>query len=131
MPTSDDCKVEVAVMYANLSIQRVPWHLKHTLPTTGVICIAVLHPDRPHHTKHHQALIERDVYLLIWTDVDCCLCGHDDDFAFHDLTDQNKVDWRFPFIRPANCIEFEGQTITGDLYARAKMIFADPAGGMF
>lgn len=123
--------MEVAVMYADLQIQRVAWRDKDSLRRDGVICIAVLNPLRKHFTKRPQALIEHDFYLLTWTDTECCLTGHNGDYGFYSFAKPEQVDWRFPFILTPNSIVFEGGTIPSERYAEAKLIYADPAGGMF
>jgi len=120
--------VEVAVLYGDLSIVRVPWDEKLTLRRDNVIAIAVLNSLD---IKRRQSSIEHDYYQIIWTDEDCCLTGHDGDYGFSRFDNPQVVDWRFPFILPENSIEFEGITIDKEEYAKAKSIYSDPDGGMF
>ena len=117
----------IAILYSGLNLVRVQWDRKDTLLHHDVICIAVIHPDN----KRFQSAIGHDYYQLIWTDDDCCLTGHDGDYGFFSLTDPGQVDWRFPFIMPENVIEFEGVYVSKEEYAEAKLLFADPDGGMF
>lgn len=123
--------IEVAVMYADLHIERVPWGAKDTLRRDGVICIAVLNDKRQYFSKRQQALIEHDFYILTWTDTECCLTWHDGDYGFFSFDKPEQADWRFPFILTPNSIVFEGETIESEEYAKAKSIFADLQGGMF
>lgn len=121
---------EVAVLYNDLVIQRVVWDDKHTLERVGVLAIAVLHSDEE---QRHQSEIGHDLYQLVWTDIDCCLTGHDEDYQFVKLnapTLENRA-WRFPFIMPRNSMEFEGIYVDDIVWQRALAIYADPDGGMF
>ena len=117
---------EVAVLYDDLNVIRVPWNKKRSLQTNQVLAIAILHSDR----KRNQCSILHDYYQLVWTDDDCCLTGHDGDYGFYNLHTIG-VDWRFPFIMPQNCIEFEGIYVSKEDWQKALLIYADPGGGMF
>lgn len=120
--------VEVAVLYEELKLIRVPWDGKHELRHDGVVAIAICGTGH----KRVQSEISHDFYELVWTDTDCCLTGHDGDYGFFSLTKLKKdPDWRFPFILPENCIEFEGVYVDKDEWQEALLIYSDPNGGMF
>lgn len=119
--------VEVAVLYANLAVVRVRWEDKRTLQLDEVIAVSVV--SRKYH-KRLLAEIEHDYYLLIWTDTEVCLSGHDDDYLFCSL-DGPGYRWRFPFDLPLHSIEFKGATIDAVEYEKAKAIFGDPQGPMY
>lgn len=119
-------ETEIAVLYNNLRVVRVPWVEKLSLRRDNVLALAVLNNG-----KRNQCSILHDYYQLIWTDADCCLTGHDGDYGFYSLDEPNVVDWRFPFVIPENCIEFEGVYVDKEDWQRALEIYADPDGGMF
>lgn len=118
---------EVAVLYADLSVVRVPWEDKLTLKREDVIAISVISPN---HHKRMLAEIEHDYYQLVWTDTDVCLTGHDGDYLFCSLTSAD-YEWRHPFDLPENSIEFKGATIPSDQYEKAKRIFGNMQGPMY
>ena len=123
---------EIAVLYAGLGVTRVPWGEKHLLRRDGVIAIAIVDPDRSRKDLRPQSSIEHDYYILVWTDKDCWLGGHDGDYGFFSLTDQGTdIDWRFPFVLPENSILFEGVYVDAEEYAKAKAIFLDRDGDMY
>jgi len=117
-------KAEIAVLYRDLEIVRVPWAERCTLDTCDVEAIAVIGE------QWRQCSISHDYYQLIWTDSDCCLTGHDGDYGFYSLNG-SKVEWRVPFILPENCIEFQSVYISKQGWQKALAIYADPDGGMF
>ncbi len=122
-------KTEIAICYGDLSVVRVPWDEKESLSRTGVLSIALIILGQ---TQRCQSSISHDYYQLIWTDTECCLTGHDGDYGFYSLSDAKRSpDWRFPFIMPANCIEFEGVYVGKEDWQKALTIYADPNGGMF
>jgi len=126
---SDDAKqqsVDIVVLYEGLKLVRVAWDLKNILSREGVIALAICAFG-----KRYQSSIHHDYYQLVWTDIDCCLTGHDGDYGFFSLTEPGVVDRRFPFILPENSIEFHGVYVSKDEYNEAKLIFADLNGGMF
>lgn len=116
---------EVAVLYHDLNVVRVTWADKQTLKLDRVLAIAVLNAG-----KRNQCSISHDFYQLIWTDTDCCLTGHDGDYGFFPF-DGSAPDWRFPFLMPENCIEFDSVYVSKDIWQRALTIYADPYGDMF
>lgn len=116
---------QVAILYSDLNVVRVPWADKETLKRTDVLAIAVISDG-----KRNQCSISHDYYQLIWTDTDCCLTGHDGDYGFFPF-DGSDPDWRFPFMMPEDCIEFEGVYVNKDDWQKALLIYADPNGGMF
>ncbi len=120
---------EIAVLYTGLNLVRVPWDEKERLKRDGVIAIAVLIAGQ---NKRFLCSIGHDYYQLVWTDKDCCLTGHDGDYGFYKFADPNRdTDWRFPFIMPKNCIEFEGAYADKDEWGKALLIYADQSGRMF
>lgn len=116
---------EVAVLYDDLTVKRVDWDDRRTLKQDKVLAIAVTNNG-----KRTQGSISHDYYQLIWTDTDCCLTGHDGDYGFFPF-DGGDPDWRFPFVIPTHCIEFEGVYVDKDDWQKALEIYADPDGGMF
>lgn len=121
-------KVEVAVLYSDMKVVRVPWIEKEILRRNDVIAISIPNADGK---RRHQSSIRHDFYQLVWTDTDCCLTGHDGDYGFYGLIDRDVVDWRFPFDMPENSIEFEGVYVSAEDYKIAEAIFGDPNGEMF
>lgn len=123
---------EVAVLYGDLTVTRVPWVDKLTLDRTQVIAIAVLDPHRANPRKRPQAVIEHDWYTLVWDDTACHLGGYDDNLYWHDFTDA-ATGWRhrFPYLMPSGSMVFEGVMLTPTLYAEAKGIYGDREGVMF
>lgn len=119
-------KAEVAVLYSDLNIVRVPWEEKRTLETRDVEAIAIIGE------QWRQCSILHDFYYLVWTDTDCNLSGHDGDFGFWPF-DGHLADWRFPFILQENTIEFttEHSLLNKVDWARAQEIYADPNSGMY
>lgn len=119
-------KAEVAILYADLSIVRVSWDEKHSLPRENIEAIAVIGE------QWRQCSILHDFYYLVWTDTDCNLSGHDGDFGFYPF-DGREADWRFPFILPDNTIEFttENALLNKAYWKRAQEIYNDPDGGMY
>lgn len=114
---------EIAVLYGDLTIVRVPWVEKHSLETDQVLAIAVMQTG-----LFRQCSILHDYYQLIWTEDACCLTGHDGDYGFFGVA---GVDWRFPFVMPENCIEFDSVYVNKDDWQKALLIYADPDAGMF
>lgn len=119
--------IEIAILYEDLVVVRMPWDKKEILARDGVIAISIINSL----AVKRQCSIQHDLYQLIWTDTDYCLTGHDDDYGFINFKNPDLIDWRFPFIMPENSMEFEGEIIPGDQYSKAKLIYADPDGGMF
>lgn len=129
-----EAMVEVAVLYDDLTLSRVPWRLKESLRLDGVLSIAVLHPDRPNLRKRGQALCELDYYLLVWDDEWCYLTGYDDNLNWFSLTHPwppNGMVHRFPYVVPETSLLFEGKMVEDDVYQKAKDIFNDRNGEMF
>ena len=127
---------EIAVMYGDLSIVRVPWAERESLRRDYVLSIAILQPDRPRKHTRYQAVCEFDYYVLAWSETDCYLGGYDDNLYWFSLTEPWKkygegFIHKFPFILPENSILFEGVMIDKDEYAKAKKIFLDRDGGMY
>jgi len=121
---------ELAVLYGDLSIIRVPWDKKETLQRDNVIAIAIVDPNRARKDLRPQSSIEHDYYILVWTDEDCWLGGHDGDYGFFSFYGKG-IDWRFPFILPKNSIVFEGVQISAEDYGKAKQMFKDRFGRMY
>lgn len=115
-------QAEVAVLYGDLDIVRVPWNEKQSLQRDQVLAVAVIRPG-----VIRQCSILHDYYQLIWTETEFCLTGHDGDYGFYGA---DGVDWRFPFVLPDNCIEFDGVYVNNDDWQKALLIYADPNGGM-
>ena len=131
-------KAEVAILYSDLNVVRVPWTDKKKLQQDNVLAIAVLQEDRPvignpPSRSRYQAVIEFDWYVLTWTATDSYLGGYDDDdYLFFSLTKPSElVDWRFPFLMPKNSLLFKGAQVVPEQYAKAKEIFNDRNGEMF
>lgn len=127
---------DIVVMYGGLSIVRVPWADRKTLPTTAVLAIAILHPDPRNLGKRRQAVIEFDHYVLAWTDTESYLGGYDDDFTWFSLTEPWKSSpqgfiHRFPYVMPTNSMLFEGAMVSPEQYAKALAIFGDREGPMY
>ena len=62
-------KPEVAVMYGNRTIVRVPWEDKLTLARTDVLAITIVNNRRPRdglREKREQLEYEHDFYTLCW-----------------------------------------------------------------
>jgi len=119
--------VDIAVLYADLEVDRVSWADKANLKRDEVLAISVVS------TEHHKRLLSKighDYYQLVWTDDDVCLTGHDDDYMFCSLTGPG-FGWRFPFMLPDSSIEFEGVTVHSDQFEKAKLIYGDPKGPMY
>ena len=93
---------EVAVLYHDLSVRRVGWQDKETLPRDGVQAVAIVYSGVEKRNRR-QALIEYDNYVLVWTDDWQCLTPYDDgDFVFFSLTEPWKPHkqgyvFKFPF----------------------------------
>lgn len=128
---------EITIIYGEshgtlTDIVRVPWEDRLCLRRTGVVAISLIHASRPHPTKRYQQAISLDIYHLIWTDTDCYLGGHTEDFLFCKLTETGENrSWRFPYILPKNCMEFEGIYVSKEAWHEARKIYADPNGLMF
>lgn len=119
---------EIAVLYNDLALVRVPWSEKHSLKCEDVEAIAIIDNG-----KRDQCKIGHDFYYLVWTDIDCNLSGHDGDFGFYPF-DGGPPEWRFPFILPENSIVFTTENSMLDKkedWAKVLEIYADPDGGMF
>lgn len=116
---------EVAILYSDLKVIRVPWADKHSLRRDYVLAMAVLIGG-----KRNQCSISHDYYQLVWSDTDCCLTGHNGDYGFYSF-DGDDTDWRFPFLMPDNSIEFESIYVGKEVWGKALEIYADPNGGMF
>ncbi len=121
-----------AIEEEGFSIVRVPWEEKLTLRRKGVLSIAVLFPGDPNRECRS---IYHDYYQLIWTDTAVCLTGHDGDLAFYSFEPTSKgevqKEWRFPFILPENCIEFEGETIDSRKFKKSMDLYGDRKGVMY
>ena len=100
--------VEIAVIYGTKggalddAVVRVPWKERLLLPrgdqnTHGVVAMSIIDLNNPNKRNRHQQVISLDIYHLIWTDADCHLGGHTEDFLFCSLMEswKNPV-WRFP-----------------------------------
>lgn len=127
---------DVAVMYGDLQIVRVPWEQKESLRRDYVICIAVINLENPRPHVRHQQAIENDYYVLTWDGDSCYLGGYDDDKYWF------KFDrpWRsygegfihkFPFILREQSILFEGVMVAPEVYKKAKEMFYDRRGVMY
>lgn len=130
-------KTEIAVCYADTTVEegfvviRVPWADRATLPLTGVLHIALIMDGQD---QRYQSSSYHDYYQLVWNtqETECCLTGHDGDYGFFSLEDyKQKPDWRFPFILPRTCIEFEGVYVDDDVWEASKLIYGNSAGRMF
>lgn len=124
---------DVAVMYGDLSIVRVPWDQKHTLPTTGVLFIELLNTERPLKRQRFQGQYENDFYVLSWTETHANLWGYDDNFWWHELEAQWAPDFkhRFPFELPADSIQFKGVQVEEVEWQKAKRLYNNRDGKMF
>ena len=124
---------EVAVLYSDLSIVRVPWARKDQLRIDKVLAVALVHPDRPAKSKRYQGVMEYDWYLLTWTADECLLGGYDEDYYWFSLTEPWLTPRKspLPFTVPADSILFEGVQVSAAVYEKAKLIYDDRSGGMF
>lgn len=124
-------KTEIAIIYGDLTERRVAWEDRLRLVTTDVLHIALIIPGQ---AQRYQSSTFHDFYHLIWDDAEteCCLTGHDDDFAWFSLTDpaRNPV-WRFPYDKPANLIEFVGVYVDNATYRTAVARDDDRDGIMY
>ncbi len=127
----------ICVCYADPTKQegfvvvRVPWADRNILCLTDVLHISIIISG---HKKRRQSSSFHDFYQLIWdeNETECCLTGHDGDYGFYSLTDPSKQpDWRFPFVMPKNCIEFEGVYVDKETWKKSLLVYADPNGRMF
>jgi len=129
-------RVEIAVLYGDLSLKRVSWTEKQLLSRNDVLSIAIINLDQPDKKKRQQSICERDWYVLVWTNKDSHLGGYDDDMYFFSFTEPWKpygegFVHRFPYILPKNSMLFEGVMVKPDVYAEAKRILGDRDGEMY
>lgn len=126
---------DVAVMYDDLAIRRVPWGERELLPRYGVLAVSVMHPDRPRVDDRWRGESFHDYYVLTWTDDEYALTGYDDACYWRSLVApwemrNQETATRLPYKILANSIVFTGSRIADELWRRARAMFMDPQGEM-
>ncbi len=126
---------DVAVMYTDLEIKRVPWAEKESLLCDGVLAVSVVHPGRSRDDTHWRGESFSDYYVLAWTDEDYTLFGYDAGRRWRSLEwplDARKTDQalRLPYTLPDPHIIFVGKQVADEVWREAQARFWDPERGM-